>query len=569
MNAPRTRWIVLFAVVSALVGLCAPAQAMASEPDRAGILLTRGSGYDRADGSDQVRTVQRHLRAAGVDPGPVDGRFGSLTEAAVRRFQSARGLAVDGIVGPRTRPVLRGPAPLAPGAGVASAPGLGGRARDAAASAHARRRSRPHRRTLRSPDGGRGSAVPEGSWPRGRRDRRFAHRAPAGAAEQGGGPAWEQAFAAASEDHATPPPAPTEHPPTVTTPRPAHRPPPIVATPARKPDGSPDGLDPLEMAAVIALIAGAGLLLVAGGVSWRRRRARRIVPASQVATATAAGPAALQAGRLERGQQLPPRDEARRRRGERPARACRAGRSGGPHVPRAMKSRRIRALGYVSVPPELALEAGAGPQAQAIEAACAARGWAFVGGVREPEPANGKGLERPGLPSDVINIWNGPVRLGREPAGVRSAPGRAAGAALRDARRAAPARARPRRARRPSRRPRARRGLRPGLLRHRAARGGRTDGSVVGVDASADMLAVAAKRAGGHDNVEFHEADATSLPVADASFDRALCVQVLEYVRDVSAALEEMRRALRPGGRVLVWDVDWATVSWHAIARQS
>jgi arsenite methyltransferase len=89
------------------------------------------------------------------------------------------------------------------------------------------------------------------------------------------------------------------------------------------------------------------------------------------------------------------------------------------------------------------------------------------------------------------------------------------------------------------------------------------DGLVVGVDASADMLAVAATGAEGHDNVELHKADATSLPVPDASFDRALSVQVLEYVHDVPAALAEMRRVLRPGGRVLVWDVDWATVSWH------
>jgi SAM-dependent methyltransferase len=90
------------------------------------------------------------------------------------------------------------------------------------------------------------------------------------------------------------------------------------------------------------------------------------------------------------------------------------------------------------------------------------------------------------------------------------------------------------------------------------------NGLVVGVDGSADMLAVAAKRAEGHDNVELHEADATALPVSDGSFDRALSVQVLEYVCDVPAALAEMRRALRPGGRVLVWDVDWTTVSWHA-----
>jgi arsenite methyltransferase len=94
------------------------------------------------------------------------------------------------------------------------------------------------------------------------------------------------------------------------------------------------------------------------------------------------------------------------------------------------------------------------------------------------------------------------------------------------------------------------------------------EGAVVGVDISADMLAVAAKRAAGHGNVEFHEAGATSLPVPDASFERAVCIQVLEYVRDVPAALAEMHRVLRPGGRMLVWDVDWSTVSWHAIDRQ-
>jgi ubiquinone/menaquinone biosynthesis C-methylase UbiE len=78
------------------------------------------------------------------------------------------------------------------------------------------------------------------------------------------------------------------------------------------------------------------------------------------------------------------------------------------------------------------------------------------------------------------------------------------------------------------------------------------------------MLAVAARRCEGHANVAFHEGDVTSLPVGDADFDRALSVQVLEYVEDVPAALGELLRVLRPGGRVLIWDVDWATVSWHS-----
>lgn len=90
-------------------------------------------------------------------------------------------------------------------------------------------------------------------------------------------------------------------------------------------------------------------------------------------------------------------------------------------------------------------------------------------------------------------------------------------------------------------------------------------GSVVGVDSSPAMLALAARRCQGRKNVTFHKGDATSLPVADASFDAAVCVQVLEYVADTPAALRELYRALRPGGRVVVWDIDWATVSWHSM----
>jgi len=90
------------------------------------------------------------------------------------------------------------------------------------------------------------------------------------------------------------------------------------------------------------------------------------------------------------------------------------------------------------------------------------------------------------------------------------------------------------------------------------------EGSVVGVDASEAMLAVAAKRCEKSPNVGFHQGDVTALPAADSDFDRALSVQVLEYVTDIPAALAELFRVLRPGGRLLLWDVDWATVSWHS-----
>jgi SAM-dependent methyltransferase len=90
------------------------------------------------------------------------------------------------------------------------------------------------------------------------------------------------------------------------------------------------------------------------------------------------------------------------------------------------------------------------------------------------------------------------------------------------------------------------------------------DGRVVGLDGSSEMLALARRRCQGHSNVDFHEADATSLPVEDATFDGVICVQVLEYVQDVPSALAELYRVLRPGGRVVVWDIDWATLSWHS-----
>src|SRR5687767_1112176 len=57
-------------------------------------------------------------------------------------------------------------------------------------------------------------------------------------------------------------------------------------------------------------------------------------------------------------------------------------------------------------------------------------------------------------------------------------------------------------------------------------------GAVVGLDSSAAMLALAQRRCG--DRVELREADATDLPVDDASFDGAISVQVQEYVGDIA-----------------------------------
>jgi ubiquinone/menaquinone biosynthesis C-methylase UbiE len=89
-------------------------------------------------------------------------------------------------------------------------------------------------------------------------------------------------------------------------------------------------------------------------------------------------------------------------------------------------------------------------------------------------------------------------------------------------------------------------------------------GSATGVDSSPQMLAVAAERCADRRNVTFHEGDAAALPIESSAFDAVLSVQVLEYVDDVDRALAELHRAVRPGGRVVIWDVDWTTVSWHS-----
>lgn len=57
-------------------------------------------------GVDRVRAVQLRLASLGLAPGPIDGIYGPRTTAAVRAFQSSRGLTVDGVVGPKTLAAL-------------------------------------------------------------------------------------------------------------------------------------------------------------------------------------------------------------------------------------------------------------------------------------------------------------------------------------------------------------------------------------------------------------------------------------------------------------------------------
>jgi peptidoglycan hydrolase-like protein with peptidoglycan-binding domain/DNA invertase Pin-like site-specific DNA recombinase len=68
--------------------------------------LSRGAGYTKPGGSQRVRALQRRLQRRGLNPGPVDGRYGPRTEAAVARLQQAAGLRASGSVDSRTTRVL-------------------------------------------------------------------------------------------------------------------------------------------------------------------------------------------------------------------------------------------------------------------------------------------------------------------------------------------------------------------------------------------------------------------------------------------------------------------------------
>lgn len=75
------------------------------------------------------------------------------------------------------------------------------------------------------------------------------------------------------------------------------------------------------------------------------------------------------------------------------------------------------------------------------------------------------------------------------------------------------------------------------------------EGKVVGLDINPGMLAVA-RIAAPLPNIEWLEGSAVSMTLPDAAFDTVVCQQGLQFFPDKPAALSEMRRVLKPGGRL-------------------
>jgi ubiquinone/menaquinone biosynthesis C-methylase UbiE len=95
-----------------------------------------------------------------------------------------------------------------------------------------------------------------------------------------------------------------------------------------------------------------------------------------------------------------------------------------------------------------------------------------------------------------------------------------------------------------------------GILTERLARRLHGHAALVATDLNEPMIAHASQKAWATSGVEWRQADATKLPLPDASFDAVICQFGLMFFSDKVAGLREAYRVLRAGGRHLfnVWD---------------
>ena len=94
-------------------------------------------------------------------------------------------------------------------------------------------------------------------------------------------------------------------------------------------------------------------------------------------------------------------------------------------------------------------------------------------------------------------------------------------------------------------------GAGPGSITASLARAAGPDGLALGVDISEPMLARAVRAEAGP-QVGFLRADAQRLPLRDQTVDAVVSIAVLQLIPDPFAALAEIARVLRPGGRLAV-----------------
>ncbi len=360
-----------------------------------------GAGYRTPGGSARVLEVQRMLSSLRYEFGPLDGRFGPRSQAAIQWFQVHHGFRPTGIVDRATFTRLRALSRGSPGSDAAAAstelkvPPL------PAAGWHGRPIRNPQRHTsvatlnlaerARPPQLGAGYRRPAGSQRvrRVQRDlRRLGYRP--GPVDGLFGPRtkasvqWfqmKEGFrprgsleaatlgrlrALASSDEPTQPGRKRATPPT--PPSLAARPPHAVTL--GDADEVSDGISPL-LIVLGAAFGVAALSLMTLTRSWPRR-AQQVSPADPTPSTNS------HAGAGDR-------------------------KSPAPAPPTNGHERAPRVVGYASARDRAELER----QAAAIERACSERGWTLVCVIRENGSANGNGSKRPGLAHAVKQIRDG------------------------------------------------------------------------------------------------------------------------------------------------------------------
>jgi ubiquinone/menaquinone biosynthesis C-methylase UbiE len=103
-----------------------------------------------------------------------------------------------------------------------------------------------------------------------------------------------------------------------------------------------------------------------------------------------------------------------------------------------------------------------------------------------------------------------------------------------------------------------------GLYAYEAAQCVGPTGRVCAIDLSTDQIAASQSRCAELPWVTCRVADAVALPYEGREFDVVYGVQVFEYVAQLDAALHEVQRVLRPGGRFISLATNWSSLVWHS-----
>lgn len=78
---------------------------------------------------------------------------------------------------------------------------------------------------------------------------------------------------------------------------------------------------------------------------------------------------------------------------------------------------------------------------------------------------------------------------------------------------------------------------------------------ILGIDISTEMLAIAQRKLDQYASVRFEPGSATAIPAADEQFDVVICANSFHYFDQPINALVEMKRVLKPTGKVVI--LDW------------